>query len=316
VTRRRVVPIFAVLTAMSGCRGDGTGPVEERLDVDRHSKIPADAVKGTPATDPTPPILHSTEFLEPVPLPVISTAGAEDAPFIPADGSALYFFFAADVRQDASVQIRDPVNGIWVSRRANGAWQEPSLVQLQQSDELALNGCPFVAGDEMLFCTARAGYTGLHWFRSTYADGRWRDWTPVAFPAEYDVGELHIEGDELYYGSARTGGGGGQDIWMLTRTGGEWADPVNVAAVNTPADETRPYVTPGGGELWVTRWYEGSPAIFRSKRVDGAWQPAELIISRFAGEPSLDPQGNVYFVHHFYVNGVMLEADIYVARRK
>ncbi len=103
---------------------------------------------------------------------------------------------------------------------------------------------------------------------------------------------------------------------MLTRTAGEWADPVNVVAVNTPADETRPYVTPGGGELWITRWYQGSPAIFRSRRVNGDWQPAELIISRFAGEPTLDPQGNVYFVHHFYVDGVMLEADIYVARRK
>ncbi|MGD8279102.1 MAG: hypothetical protein PVH00_13785, partial [Gemmatimonadota bacterium] len=300
MTRPRLVLTAAVLAAMSAC-GDGTGPGDDLLDIDRHEKIPADAVKGTPATDPTPPILHSAEFLEPVPVPVISTAGAEDAPFIPVDGSALYFYFGADVREDASIAIRDPVNGIWVARSANGTWQQPTLVQLQNSDELALNGCPFVDGEEMLFCTARGGYTGVHWFRAEYSGGRWRNWELADFPAEYDVGELHIEGDELYYGSARAGGSGGQDIWRLTRNGDGWADPVNITAVNTAADETRPYVTPGGGQLWITRTYQGTPAIYRSKRVDGAWQPPELILSQFAGEPTLDPQGNVYFVHHYFV---------------
>jgi len=30
----------------------------------------------------------------------------------------------------------------------------------------------------------------------------------------------------------------------------------------------------------------------------------------------LDSNGNIYFVHHFYKNGEMIEADIYVAYRK
>jgi hypothetical protein len=103
---------------------------------------------------------------------------------------------------------------------------------------------------------------------------------------------------------------------MATREGGTWANPVNVTAVNSAEDDSRPYVTPGGNELWITRWYEGTPAVFRSKNVGGAWQEAELIVSRFAGEPTLDAEGNLYFVHHFYDNGVMLEADVYVAYRK
>lgn len=103
---------------------------------------------------------------------------------------------------------------------------------------------------------------------------------------------------------------------MLTLVGGEWANPVNIGAVNTGVDETRPFVTSDGQELWVTRWHEGSPAIVRSRKVDGQWQEGELIVSRFAGEPTLDPQGNLYFVHHFYDDGVMLEVDIYVAYRK
>ena len=44
------------------------------------------------------------------------------------------------------------------------------------------------------------------------------------------------------------------------------------------------------------------------------WQEPELILSQFAGEASLDRDGNLYFTHHFFHNGEMIEADIYVAR--
>jgi hypothetical protein len=86
--------------------------------------------------------------------------------------------------------------------------------------------------------------------------------------------------------------------------------------VNSAADESRPFITGDGSELWFTRYYQGTPAVLRSRRLGSAWQPPELIVSRFAGEPTLDALGNLYFVHHFYAGGVMREADIYVARRK
>ena len=104
---------------------------------------------------------------------------------------------------------------------------------------------------------------------------------------------------------------------VLWRSAAVW--PFNtwdVTAANSAEDDSRPYVTPDGNELWITRWYQGTPALFRSRKVGGEWQEAELIVSRFAGEPTLDVHGNLYFVHHFYDNGVMLEADIYVAYRK
>ncbi len=41
-----------------------------------------------------------------------------------------------------------------------------------------------------------------------------------------------------------------------------------------------------------------------------------MILSQFAGEPSLDAAGNLYSTHHYFQEGVMLEADIYVAYRK
>jgi len=317
MTRALLLPAFG-LALLSGCEKkatgiDGTGerPVVNRLDA-----IPSGAVKVTPDDDASPPILHSPEFEEPVPVPVISTAGAEDAPFIPEDRDELYFFFAADPNEDPSLQIRDPVNGIWVSKREGGVWQEPTLVWLQLPGEPALNGCPFVAANEMLFCTARGGFGGLNWFHATLTDGEWGSWTLYGFDPALAVGELHIHGDELYYHSDLPGGQGGIDIWMASRIDNTWVNPVNVTAVNSPSDDSRPYVSPDGNELWITRWFGGTPAIFRSKRVGGEWQEAELMVSRFAGEPTLDSQGNLYFVHHFYQDGVMIEADIYVANRK
>jgi hypothetical protein len=307
--------ILPFLLILPGCGGDGTGPNGD-LDLDRHSRIPADVVKGTPNNDQHPPILHSPEFETPVPVPGINTAGAEDSPFIPADRDELYFFFVTDVRLDHSIQIRDPVNGIWMSRLQGGVWQEPELVLLQKPSELALNGCPFVAGEEMYFCTFRAGSASAQWFRAERASGKWSKWARVDFPQGLAVGELHLHGDTLYFGSDRPGGHGGRDIWKVVRSGGQWIGVENVEVVNTPGHEDQPYISPDGQELWFTRQYLGTPAVFRSRREGARWKEPELMVSQFAGEPTLDRQGNLYFVHHYYRDGAMIEVDIYVARRK
>jgi len=139
----------------------------------------------------------------------------------------------------------------------------------------------------------------------------------VDFPENYEVGELHIWNNELYYHSAKSGGKGKLDIWkMIRNSDGTWATPENVESVNTLEDDGWPYITKEGSELWFTRTYLGSPAIYRSKKINEKWSTPELIVSQFAGEPTLDSKGNLYFVHHFYNNSKMIEADIYVAKRK
>ena len=305
------IAILLTVTFVSGCTQEIEQPV-----IARESRIPSDIEKGTPANDNYPPILHSDEFENPVPLAVINTAGAEDSPFIPADKNEMYFFFTPDVRVPVEKQILDQVTGIYVSKNINGAWQEPERVILKISGKLSLDGCTFVQGNAMLFCSAREGYTGVHWFTAEYKNGEWVNWRNADFHPEYEVGELHIHGDELYYHSPKEGGKGGTDIWILTQVDGEWVNPVNVAIINSEENEGMPYITPDGNELWFNRWYLGSPAVYRSKKVNNLWQEPELIISQFAGEPTLDKDGNVYFVHHYYEDGVMIEADIYVAFRK
>ena len=286
----------------------------------REEAIPDDAIKITPETDQFPPILHSDKYYEPTPLDgPINTAGAEDSPFIPCcEEDIFYFFFTPDVRVPVEEQLTDGATGIYVSKKENGDWSEPERIILQDPRKLSLDGCTFVNDDIMWFCSARQGYTGIHWFTAEYTNGEWTNWQNADFDPELDVGELHFTNDftELYYHSSMPGGKGGTDIWYTQMVNGSWQEPVNIESINSEENEGYPYITADGAELWFNKWYQGTPAVYQSIKVDGVWQEPELIISQFAGEPTLDDQGNIYFVHHFYDNGVMIDADIYIAYRK
>jgi len=317
---------MALLISISGCAEQSPTveppvPPEEKAieSIDRENKIPRDQEKITPEIDLLPPILHSDEYAEPVPMPYpINTAGAEDSGFMMPDGNTFYVWFTPDPSASLQEQLADGVTGIYVSKKVDGDWQKPERIVLQDPDKQSLDGCAFVQDCTMWFCTARTGYTGLHWFTASCADGKWGKWENADFNPEYEVGELHFtaDGKELYFHSSRTGGKGQYDIWVSKNDNGEWLAPQHIEIVNSPEIDGWPSLTQDGKELWFTRFHMGSPAIFRSKRVNNEWQEPELIISQFAGESSVDNEGNIYFTHHFYKDGVMLEADIYVAYRK
>ena len=282
----------------------------------RESKIPSDVVKITPDNDKHPPITISPEYYQPVPLPYpINTRGAEDSAFMLPSGEKLYFWFTPDTLMDVYAQAFDMVTGIYVTELKDGQWSTPERVWLCEPGTPVLDGCEFIDEDKMWFCSVREGYTDLHWFTAELIDGKWDNWVLSDFDPSYEVGELHIVGDELYFHSLRPGKGE-YDIWVSRLKDGVWGEPVSIDAVNTEFSEGWPWVSPDGSEMWFTR-LEGASNLYRSKRVDGEWTEPELMIKTLAGEPSLDSQGNVYFTHHFYDDeGNMLEADIYVAYKK
>lgn len=308
--------IGSLLTA-SGCF---EGAVEqEHPNVSRDSKLPADISKRGPSSDNYPPILHSTEYETPVPLPSpVSTSGAEDSPFILSDGNTLYFFFTPDVRVAPEKQLLDDVTGVWVTYKSGGVWSEPVRVWLQDPGKLSLDGAVCIQGSEMWFASAREGYAGVNMFTAELIDGEWMDWTYSGdrLMKEIQIGETHLYGDDLYFHSARYGGKGGIDIWVTTRSGNSWSEPINIDAVNSVSDEGYPFISSDGNEIWFTRTYRGTGGVFRSVMKGGNWGEPELMVSQFAGEPTLDDVGNLFFVHHYYEDGVMIEADIYVAYRK
>ncbi|MFC2064096.1 hypothetical protein ACFLXB_03255 [Chloroflexota bacterium] len=304
--------VVAIMT--TGCSQAEATP-ENLIILDRHLKIPADAVKILPETDLNPPITHSDEYMQPVPVPgLVNTTGGEDSPFILPDGNTLYLFFTPDVSVPAQTQVMDGVTGIYKSQMMNGAWTEAERVILQDPGKLAGDGCEFILGDTIWFCSAREGFTGMNWFKAESNNGIWQNWQLVEFDPTYQVGEFHIssDGKDLYFGSDRPGGAGNLDIWMTHLVDEGWSEPENILAINTQDNEGWPALNPAGDELWFSRNF----GLWRSKLINGEWSSPELMISPLAGEPSIDSFGNVYFTHHFFDEGVMLEADIYVAYKK
>ncbi|MCK5054275.1 MAG: PD40 domain-containing protein, partial [Anaerolineales bacterium] len=198
---------------------------------------------------------------------------------------------------------------------------EPERIVLQEPGKVSLDGCQFLQGDEIWFCSAREGnYRGVDLWRAEFRDGRWLNWENAGeqLNVEYKMGEFHFTPDweTLYFHSDREGGFGNYDIWVTHLDRGEWAQPENVSEVNSDAHDSRPFISPDGSELWITRTYLGTPGIFRSRWMGERWSQPELILSQFAGEPTLDAAGNLYFIHHYIIDDVIIEADVYVAHHK
>jgi hypothetical protein len=301
--------IFVVLVFL----GLVLSPKAEYSEVNRYDLISTE--KMTPEMDKNPVKSHSDEYYNPVPLDFpINTGGGEDSSFVMPDGNTLYFFFTPDVQVPVEKQILDEVTGIYVSEKVNNGWSEPSRIWLQDPGKLAGDGCEFIYpdGKNMLFCTVREGYTGIHWFGAEFGSEKWTNWKEIVFPESFDVGELHVYGNELYYHSDRAGGEGGLDIWMIERgSEGNWKEPVNIGSVNSEYDEGWPAISPNGQEMWISREY----GVWRSLKINEVWQEPELMFSPLAGEASIDSSGNVYFTHHYFDGDYMIEADIYVAYR-
>jgi hypothetical protein len=286
--------------------------------VDRYDLIPDDAVKVTPETDTFPPILHSVMWKDPVPMPFpVNTAGAEDSPFVTPSASDFYWFFTPDPLVPAEEQLFDGVTGIYHSTKIDEGWSEPRRLDLSEG-ELSLDGCVYVRDDEIWFASARVGnYREIDVWIAEMTNGEVMSVRSAGerLNVEVGLGEFHVteDGSEIYFHSDVEGGVGGRDIWVTRLVDGEWQDPENVEAVNSEGSDSLPFISQGGDELWFTRWYNGYPAIYVSRLVEGSWSEPEMVISQFAAEPTLDADGNIYFAHHFILDGVMLDADIYVA---
>ncbi len=319
--RLRNVVAAVVLCGLAAAPGCGAGvPATSSPQVTRAASLPADAVKVNADSDPYPPLMHSDEYESPVPVAGgINTAGAEDSPFVTPDGDSMYFFFTPDVRIPPEKQLIDGVTGVYVSHRSGDSWTEAQRVVLRpKALWLWMGQCSSRGRDVVCLCAPGQLSRSRHVDGSTdrRSMGRLAE-RGEQLNVEYQIGEMHLSADgrTMYFHSDRPGGMGGYDIWTTTHSDEGWTQPVAVEAVNTTESEGWPFLSEDGRELWFTRTYMGTPGVFRSRLGPLGWQAPELVVSPFAGEPTLDRQGNLYFVHHYFRDGQMIEADIFVARR-
>ncbi len=122
---------------------------------------------------------------------------------------------------------------------------------------------------------------------SRQVEGRWTEPEVAACCRDLRYMELepHItpDGEHFLWLSSRPGGAqetpGGQDIWAMDRVGEGWGEPSPLPApVNTTDSEYFPSAT-RDGTLYFTRSPAGGGEnrVYRSRKVDGAYQEPELL---------------------------------------
>ena len=178
----------------------------------------------------------------------VNSAADEGSPAISADGLDLFYDRAPDGR-------------IFEARRsiATAPFGKPVIVDLVCSG--CRDGFPAVSSDalQLYFCSDRAGgYGGDDVWMATRAS------TSSPFEPPVNVGPavnsaandceptISTDGRELFFGSDRKGGSGGDDIWVSSRSSPAqpFRKTVNAGReVNSGFSDQRPYLSPDGATL-------------------------------------------------------------------
>ncbi|QKG80484.1 PD40 domain-containing protein [Tenuifilum thalassicum] len=150
-------------------------------------------------------------------------------------------------------------NAILISNRRNEFWNNPLNLnpQLYADGEIRTVG---ITSNGNILLLSRNDNDIFNLYYSTY-DKETNSWTPITkFPKTINTskswqtfGSLSKNGDTLYFSSNRPGGFGGFDIWMSVKTSAGWSEPINLGKnINSPFDETAPFLTENGKRLFFS----------------------------------------------------------------
>jgi len=248
-----------------------------------------------------------------VPLP-LEAAAWPDGPKISPDGNVLYFSLG-----------RDRNVATYFSTRTADGWSVPTPLPINLQS--FPTGAPHTQdGKTLYFSSIRPGGLGeADIYVCENSNGQWTNPVNLGPPVNTKYMEsepfISADGNTLYFASTRPGGKGGVDIWMSERTAGKWSEPRNLGEpVNTKQDETQPFVTADGAELYFMAMNRNNipgPAIFRSLRQGQKWGEPTVVASGFVGQPSLTADKEyLYFVHINHKGAELVSAEIVVARKR
>lgn len=248
---------------------------------------------GSPQPIPTPEIFEPGR---------ISTGDDESHPAFSPDGRELYFLRnTPDFRHWT----------ILVSRFEGGHWSKPEVAPF--SGRYSDAAPSFSPDGQTFFFLSTRPLDGKGperedteiWQRRKTAQG-WSEPEPIA--------ALSSETDEwlptatasgtLYFCSSRPGGKGGTDVWRSRRVNGEYTEPENLGEpVNTPGNETEPYVAPDESYLILAAGRpqgRGSYDLYVSFHCGDRWtEPvplgAEVNSTAWDFAPRVTPDGRYLF---------------------
>lgn len=277
--------------------------------------FPEDIIKLNQGMDENPPEILLDNWYSPIRLTgEVNTTAIEDIPFINPDGNHLYFHFSPPFNDEESDCLKESLTGTWVSERNDdGTFNLPfKIMHTDYRDPgnilESLDTFPWLYSIDK----EEADYYGMD-----YQEPRIINPGNIGkLIAGYEnSGGLFVgrDGKTVYFHAIGGNESDDSDIWIMRMVNGQWQEPENPASINTGNDESYPFITFDGRELWFTREVEGKPAIFRSILIGQEWQQPVPVITGYVLAPSLDKNRNIFFTHYYIVDGEIVDADIYVA---
>lgn len=181
---------------------------------------------------------------------IISTANAyETHPSFSPTGDTVYF-----LKCEADLSA----SSIYVSYKKKGEWSAPSLVIFSGR---YFDADPFVTkdGNTLFFTSNRPIKDGDStkpdtdiWKVEKTATTQWSKPIHCGNIVNSNANEHYptiADNGNMYFGSERTGGKGGSDIYYAKWSNGEYQSPVALTALNTSNNEYEPFIAPD--ESWM-----------------------------------------------------------------
>ena len=179
---------------------------------------------------------------------------------------------------------RMPQEDFFVSERTDNGWSFARPLEEINTPDNEGAQCLSADGSVLFFtaCNRTGGQGSCDIYYSVLSDAGWTDPVPAGPPLNSSSWEaqptLSSDGRFLYFSSNRQGGKGGKDIWRAELAGlgthgiMKWKEPVNLGdSINTPGNETSPFVHAGNKNLYFASDYHqgmGRFDIFMSEIID------------------------------------------------
>ncbi|HEY1039903.1 MAG TPA: hypothetical protein VGF30_10885 [Bacteroidia bacterium] len=183
----------------------------------------------------------------------INTEYSEYAPLISAQEDVLLF---TSRRKNPYWEKKDALEqyyeDIYISKKQNGMWQAPQLMDTTVNTEYHDAGAGFSAdGEKLLIYHTSEDHLHGHIYESSYIDNKWT--RPAKFDAHVNSPHYNEtsacfspDGQMVIFSSDRLGGYGGKDLYSVKKApNGKWAVPMNLGPIiNTEYNEDAPFVHP------------------------------------------------------------------------
>jgi hypothetical protein len=195
---------------------------------------------------------RGTSFGGAIALSTVNTGAHEGTPFVTANGLSIYFYS----QRSGGEGSRD----IYVARRPSSTDTFADEELVANVNTAALDHLPRVSADErtLVFTSTRSGGEGgTDLWMATRESSSLDFGTPVPVPgintpAIEESGQLSLDQLTLIFNSTRSGGLGGRDLWLATRSSADapFEPPVNLTGLNSSAQERDVVMSDDGQEVF------------------------------------------------------------------